>query len=154
MTNSDIDPRLNGVVLPASGRVQVDVRILGKLHEERDVLRLALLQERERCAEASKGHAEQLLKYGLIDQANVVFNDADRIDALPDPCDLTNARKVMQDAKRWNEVVKRAWAYSMHGEYLITTQTAGPNYERGSLNAAHDFTKAIDAAISWRRNHD
>ena len=41
-----IDPRLNGVVIPTTGRVQIDARILGIILTERESMqqRIELLQ--------------------------------------------------------------------------------------------------------------
>jgi len=65
---------------------------VARVLDELAALRLALLQERERCAKV----CEEVCGYTLITQG-ARNADAKHIRALPDPCDLTEARENMGD---------------------------------------------------------
>ena len=82
------------------------------------------------------------IREARYDEAGCIKAELGR--ALPTSPYAAEVKRIIEDAARWRETVKRAWCYTIVGEFLITTQEPGPGHEIG-------FTKAIDEA---RRKSD
>lgn len=102
MTDIDLstfDPRLNGKIIPMSGRVQVDAVALGKLHEELDFLRLALAATVEKCAKVCE--TMQVLHEDQYGGWQAVSGNAGELAVAiraTSPASLDEVRKMREDA--------------------------------------------------------
>ena len=99
-------------VFHGNEREQIEVWPLCDAALEREALRVALLQERERCAKVCNRIAAQYsawaAEYDVVtDQGRIIYmhreivanSCATAIRARPDPVDLDPARRIIEDAK-------------------------------------------------------
>ena len=103
------------------------------LEREISTLRLALLQERERCAVACEEIGKEIV---CPEECAAVIRD------LPDPCDLIAARQMVRDAERHQFAMRHVHHYEMGGVYIVDVRRAAP-----PSDCSQDYERSIDAAM-------
>lgn len=115
-----------------------------RLQEENDALRLALLQERERCAKAC-------IEPAFPNEAdrNIQWKCHDAIRALPSPCDLTEAREAMTAQEKLIACRSSVAFDLIRYEQLLVAKKAGAQYPEAveeEANRLYRLLSAIDDA--------
>ena len=133
---------------------------------ERDALRLAILQELERCAKASdylRFIRRHLPTHGtfaedMINACESAQTIIEAIRALPDPCDLTEAREMVHRLADLEKQLasKQAKIDTLMEEYCPDemTEEQMANWAAHQRPATPEETAAIDAAINIAQDGD